>query len=53
MRSIDLFLRETEINLSRTSSQIDIKIELASSILSDFRVNSVGTSCNILGHSLL
>jgi hypothetical protein len=50
---MSLFLRETEINLLGTSSQIDInvstievsiKIELAGSILSDFQVNPAGTS---------
>jgi hypothetical protein len=49
---MSLFLRETEINLSRTSSQIsinastieiDIEIELAGSILSNFQVNPAGT----------
>jgi hypothetical protein len=47
------FLRETEINLLETSSQIsinistieiDIEIELASSILSNFQINLAGTS---------
>jgi hypothetical protein len=41
---MSLFLRETEINSSGTSSRIGIEVEPAGSILSDFRANPAGTS---------